>query len=324
MAYDDAPKLLKDFLFYLDVVNGKSSKTIYEYYLDLRFFLRYIKKHKFKLNDEIDSIDISDIDSDFLKSITLQDTYEYLFFMKENRNNNACSLNRKSCSIRVFYKYLTNKAMAIETNVMENLESNSLPRRLPKHLSVNECENLLNSVDGKNCKRNYAILILFLSCGLRLSELVSLNLSDIDSEFITINGKGNKQRNIYLNKVCKDAVDDYVKNERNVENLTDDGKKALFTSRNGNRISRRMVQTIVEKQLLIAGLGDKNYSTHKLRHTAATLMHKHGGVDIRVLQEVLGHENLGTTQIYTHVDSEQIKDAVNSNPISKIKKDTQN
>ena len=324
MAYDDAPKLLKDFLFYLDVVNGKSPKTIYEYYLDLRFYLKYIKKRKLNLKQDINDVVITDIDADFFKTISLQDTYQYLYFMKETRGNNANSLNRKTCSIRVFFKYLTNKALALETNVMENLESNSLPRRLPKHLSVDECENLLNSIDGNNCKRNYAILILFLSCGLRLSELVSLNLSDVEADFLTINGKGNKQRNVYLNDVCKSAITDYIKNERITENLSPDAKNALFISRNGNRISRRMVQSLVEKQLKIAGLGDKKYSTHKLRHTAATLMHKYGGVDIRVLQEVLGHENLGTTQIYTHVDSEQIKDAVNSNPISKIKKDTQN
>lgn len=323
MAYDDVPRLLKEFLFYLDVVNGKSEKTIYEYYIDLRFYLRFIKKLKNNLTDELSEISIIDIDSDFLKSITLQDTYEYLYYMKETRKNNANSLNRKTCSIRVFFKYLTNKAMVLDTNVMENLESSSLPRRLPKHLSINECEALLDSVDGNNCKRNYAILLIFLSCGLRLSELVSLNLSDIDSEFITITGKGNKQRNVYLNSVCKEAIEDYIKNERITDNLRDDAKNALFISRNGNRISRRMVQNIVEKQLKIAGLSDKKYSTHKLRHTAATLMHKHGGVDIRVLQEVLGHENLGTTQIYTHIDSEQIKEAVNANPISKLKKDSQ-
>lgn len=322
MAYDDVPKLLKDFLFYLDVVNGKSQKTIYEYYLDLRFFLKFIKKHKYNLIDEISNVSVTDIDVSFLKSITLEDTYEYLFYMKETKKANANTINRKICSIRVFFKYLTNKAVVLESNVMENLESNSLPRRLPKHLSLDECQALLNSANGKNCKRDYAILLLFLNCGMRLSELVSINLSDVDNDYMTITGKGNKQRSIYLNENCKEAINDYLKNERKFDNLTDDGRRALFLSSRGSRISRRMVQYVVENHLKAAGLGDKQYSTHKLRHTAATLMHKYGGVDVRVLQEVLGHENLGTTQIYTHIDSDQIKQAVNANPLSKIKKES--
>ena len=320
MTYDDIPKALKDFLFYLDVVNGKSDKTIYEYYLDLRFYLKYVKKLKQNIATDVNEIDTTDIDTSFLKSITLQDTYEYLFYLKSHKKCNARTLNRKTCSIRVFFKYLLNKAAIIDRNPMENLESNSLPHTLPKHLSLDECNALLTSVDGKNSKRDYAILTLFLNCGLRLAELVSLNLTDIDSEFITITGKGNKQRNVYLNNACKDAISDYLQNERPYDNLNDDARKALFVSRNGNRISRRMVQYVVENRLKESGLANKNYSTHKLRHTAATLMHKYGGVDIRVLQEILGHENLGTTQIYTHIDNEQIKTAVDSNPISKIKR----
>lgn len=208
----------------------------------------------------------------------------------------------------------------LDKNPVENLESSALPRTLPKHLSLDECNVLLSSIDGNNSKRDYAILVLFLNCGFRLAELVSINLIDIDNDYITITGKGNKQRTLYLNQACSDAINDYLKNERPFDNLTDDARRALFVSRNGNRLSRRSVQHIVETRLKQCGLGDKNYSTHKLRHTAATLMHKHGGVDIRVLQEVLGHENLGTTQIYTHIDSEQIKNAVESNPVAKIKK----
>lgn len=320
MAYDDIPRTLRDYLFYLDVVSGKSHNTVYEYYLDLRNYLRFLKKNKLKLNSEIDEIDITDIEINFIKTITLEDTYEYLYYLKEKHGCNSRSVNRKSCSIRGYFKYLTNKMGLLEKNPMENLESSSLPKTLPVHLSLDECNVLLKSIDGKNCKRDYAILVLFLNCGLRLSELVSLNLSDINNEFITISGKGNKQRSLYLNDACIDAVNDYITNERQFNGLTDDGRKALFVSRNSNRISRRQVQYIVENRLKQCGLSGKGYSTHKLRHTAATLMHKHGGVDIRVLQEVLGHENLGTTQIYTHIDSEQIRNAVESNPISKIKK----
>lgn len=320
MAFDDVPKLLKEFLFYLDIVNGKSEKTIYEYYLDLRLYLKFIKKHRLQLTEEIFEVSVTDIDVDFIKTIKLEDTYEYLFYMKERRGCSARTINRKSCSIRVFFKYLTNKAGILEKNPMENLESSSLSQTLPKYLSLDESISLLDSIDGNNAKRDYAMLELFLNCGLRLSELVSINLSDIDSDYITITGKGNKQRSIYLNSVCKSAIDDYIQNERPFDNLKHEAKKALFVSRNGNRISRRAVQNVVEKRLKESGLGDKKYSTHKLRHTAATLMHKYGGVDIRVLQEVLGHENLGTTQIYTHIDNEQVKNAIDSNPISRASK----
>lgn len=320
MAYDDIPQYLRDYLFYLDIVTGKSQKTVYEYYLDLRHFFRYIKLKKQNLKCEIDEVTITDLDLYFFKAIRLEDTYEYLYYLKEKRGCNSRTVNRKTCSIRGFFKYLTNKMGLLDKNPVENLESSALPRTLPKHLSLDECNVLLSSIDGNNSKRDYAILVLFLNCGFRLAELVSINLIDIDNDYITITGKGNKQRTLYLNQACSDAINDYLKNERPFDNLTDDARRALFVSRNGNRLSRRSVQHIVETRLKQCGLGDKNYSTHKLRHTAATLMHKHGGVDIRVLQEVLGHENLGTTQIYTHIDSEQIKNAVESNPVAKIKK----
>lgn len=320
MAYDDVPKAIRDFLFYLDVVTGKSKNTIYEYYLDLKYYFKFIKKLKTKAKQDVDCIDISDIDINFIKQITLEDTYEYLYHMKEVRGCQNRTLNRKCCSIRGFFKYHCNKTGELKENPMENLESSSLPRTLPKHLSLDECGQLLGSaLDGKNQKRDFAILTLFLNCGMRLSELVSINLSDLGNEYLTITGKGNKQRSIYLNESCKSAVEDYIKNERRHDNLTEDARKALFVSNKGNRITRRRVQQIVEEHLKKSGLADKQYSTHKLRHTAATLMYRYGNTDVRVLQEILGHENLGTTQIYTHVDSEQVKHAIDKNPVAAIK-----
>lgn len=321
VAYDDVPKIIKDFLFYLDVVTGKSKNTVYEYYLDLRCYFKFLKNKKDKLPQElIADTDISNINIDFIRQVSLEDTYEYLYYMKETRRCNNRTLNRRCCSIRGFFKYLCNKSGELTVNPVENLESSSLPHTLPKHLSLNECELLLNSAsDGNNSKRDFAILTLFLNCGMRLAELISINLSDLGNDYLTITGKGNKQRSIYLNEACKSAIEDYIKNERRQDNLTEDAKKALFISRNGNRITRRRVQQIVEEHLKKSGLSAKNYSTHKLRHTAATLMYRYGNVDIRVLQEILGHENLGTTQIYTHVDSEKIKQAIDANPVSEIK-----
>lgn len=319
MQYDNAPAILREYLMYLSVVNGKSQKTIYEYHLDLVNYLKFIKKLKYSLKEDLDEIIITDIDINFIKTITLEDTYEYLYHLKEIKNCQSRTLNRKSCSIRGFFKYLVNKKHYFDKNPVENLESSAIPHTLPKYLSLEECTKLLQNVSGKNSKRDYAALVLFLNCGMRLSELVSINLSDIGGEFITITGKGNKQRSLYLNDACKSAIEDYITNERPFNNLTDDARNALFVSQKGSRMTTRAVQYVVEKRLKEAGLSDKNYSTHKLRHTAATMMHKYGGVDIRVLQDILGHENLGTTQIYTHVDSEQIRSAVDANPVSKIK-----
>ncbi len=320
MAYDDIPKDIRDFLFYLDVVTGKSKKTIYEYYLDLRYYFKFLKALNNNSLSNIDNVDILDVDIEFIKKVTLEDTYQYLYHMKEDRKCSNRTLNRKCCSIRGFFKYLYNKTKKIDYNPMENLESSSLPRTLPKHLSLDECEKLLSSAnDGNNSKRDFAILTLFLNCGMRLSELVGINLSDLGNDYLTITGKGNKQRNIYLNDACKDAINDYLAHERRHDNLTDDARKALFISNKGNRITRRRVQQVVEEHLKKCGLSDKKYSVHKLRHTAATLMYRYGNTDIRVIQEILGHENLGTTQIYTHVDSEQIKDAIDSNPVAAIK-----
>jgi len=321
MDYSSAPSYVKEYLMYLTVVTGKSPKTVYEYYHDLLNFFRFIKRDRLNSDQTIENVDVTDIDLDFIKTVTLADAYNFLYYLSDVKKCGAATRNRKMCSIRGFFKYMHNKKGLLDTNPVENLESSSLPKTLPKFLSLNECEALLNSVDGKNAKRDYAALVLFLNCGMRLSELVSINLSDIGSDFITITGKGNKQRNLYLNDACKNAINDYLTNERNFNNLTDDARKALFVSQKGTRMTPRAMQYVVEKRLNAAGLSDKNYSTHKLRHTAATMMHKYGGVDIRVLQDVLGHENLGTTQIYTHIDSEQIKNAVESNPIAKIKKD---
>ena len=316
--YDQLPQTLKDFVFYLEVVLGKSKSTTYEYLLDLENFLRYMKiiKNNMPGNTKIHNVVIHDIDIPFIASITVKDIYDYLYYCREKRDNGSRTIARKMSTLRTYFKYMTQRMHYLSSNPMENVETPSLPKTLPKYLSLEESTELLRAV--KNSRRDYAILTLFLNCGLRLAELVSLNLKDIRNEYVVITGKGNKQRTIHLNQACRESVDDYITHERPKEGLKD--PDALFISRNKCRISRRAVQNIVEKYLKLAGLDEKQLSTHKLRHTAATLMHRHGHVDIRVLQEILGHENLGTTQIYTHVDSETIREASMSNPLSNIKR----
>lgn len=316
--YNDVPQIVRDFLMYIQVVRGESKVTGEDYYFDLRTFFKYMKMRKCSIDDTpFEKIDITDIDIDFIRSITLSDIYEFLFFLENVRKNSARSRSRRISCLRTFFKYLTNKANLLTDNPIEELDSPSLPKSLPRYLNLDDSVKLLESVDGPNKQRDFAILTIFLNCGLRLSELVNLNLSDVKGDFITVNGKGNKQRSIFLNDACKSSIEDYLK-IRPRDGLKD--RDALFISRNRARISPKTVQWLVKKHLQAAGLSDQKLSTHKLRHTAATLMHRHGNVDIRVLQEILGHENLGTTQIYTHVDNDQVRSAAESNPLSSFKK----
>ncbi len=316
--HDSLPQTVKDFVFYIEIVLGKSKSTTYEYILDLSNFFRYvkIKKQSLPTTTKLHDVPIHDIDVAFVSWITVEDIYDYLYYCREKRKNNSKTIARKMSTLRVYFRYMTQRMHLLKNNPMENIEAPSLPKTLPKYLTLEESTELLSAVKGS--RRDYAILTIFLNCGIRLAELVSLNIGDIKNEYVVITGKGNKQRTIHLNPACRHAIEDYIRKERPQEGLKD--PQALFISRNKSRISRRAVQNLVEKYLKTAGLGDKHLSTHKLRHTAATLMHRHGHVDIRVLQEILGHENLGTTQIYTHVDSESIKEASLNNPLSKLKR----
>lgn len=313
---NEAPLVVRDFLNYMETIKGKSKNTIKEYFYDLRLFIRFIKQYK-NLTDEtdMDKIDISDVDIEVIKSISLSDLYEYMSFLSRERDNNASSRARKVASIKSFFNYLTNKAKKLEYNPASELESPKILKRLPKYLNVEESKKLLGAIDGKNRERDYAIITLFLNCGLRLSELVGININRIRNDTLTVIGKGDKERTIYLNSACVKAINDYLK-VRPVEGVKD--KNALFLSERKQRISPKTVQYIVKKYIKNAGLDPERYSTHKLRHTAATLMYKHGKVDIRALQEILGHESISTTEIYTHVDSDQLKKAVESNPLAEI------
>lgn len=268
---------------------------------------------------EFNEIDISAADIELVRSVTISDLYAFMVYCKEELNNNTATRARKTSTLRIFFKYMSVQTHQIPNNPAELLESPKVKQSLPRHLTLENSLELLNSVDGANERRDYCILTLFLNCGLRLSELCGLNLSDISSDGImTVTGKGNKQRAVYLNDSCLAAIKAYLAVRPN-EGIIVTDKNALFISRNRRRISPKTVQHIVKTYLEKAGLGDMGFSTHKLRHTAATLMYQHGNVDIRVLKDILGHANLGTTQIYTHVSDAQIKRAVDANPLSNVK-----
>jgi len=314
--YNDIPQDAKNFLSYLNNIKNKSEKTINEYYYDLRTFFRFMKCHRNSESfDEFDKIDCSDITISFIKEITLDDLYEYLMYTNSDRYNNASSRARKVSSLKSFFNYLTSKAHLLDYNITKELDSPKIPSKLPIFLTLDESLNLLAKIDGEFKIRDYCIITLFLNCGMRLSELVGINITDIHGDTLTVTGKGNKQRTIYLNDACKNAIKEYME-VRPKDNVRD--RRALFLSKQKTRISNNMVYRMIKKNLERAGLDTTVYSPHKLRHTAATLMYKYGNVDVRALQVILGHEQLSTTQIYTHIDEEQLRDAASKNPLSKV------
>lgn len=317
---DESFPILKEYLYYQQTIRQKSVKTVDEYFLDLRTFFRFIKFHRHIVPADtmFDEIPIDDIDLAFLKKIDLNDAYEYMNYLQRERGNNASSRARKCSSLKGFFKYLTKKKHYLDSDPMDELEMPKKKKALPKYLTLEQSLELLNAIEGDNRERDYAVITLFLNCGLRVSEMAGLNYTDIRSDnTIRVLGKGNKERVIYLNSACINAINDYMR-VRPVDEVKD--KNALFISRNHRRMSVKTIQAMVYKYLEKIGLSAQGYSCHKLRHTAATLMYQHGGVDVRVLKEVLGHENLGTTEIYTHLSSEQMKKAADANPLSNVKK----
>lgn len=325
--FSDSPQILRDFLTYHENIKGQSPRTISEYYLDLRMFLRFIRlmRNDMPMSTPLEDIPIKDIDIDFLGSITTSEVFDFLSYLANDRPLNpdsvyteygidSSSRSRKLSAIKSFYKYLTVRTKQLQENPVADLEYPKLRKSLPKYLTLSQASALLQAVSGQNAKRDYAILMLFLNCGIRRSELVGLNLTDVYEDRIRVVGKGNKERFVYFGSACHKAIEDYME-ERNKLVLTDN--RALFASRNGNRISVTAVHRLVEKALIKAGLDATQFSAHKLRHTAATMMLS-GGVDVKTVQEVLGHENLNTTQIYTHIENTELKLAAEANPLSKL------
>lgn len=312
------PQLVQDYLTYVEAIKGHSSLSVLEYASDLRTYFRFMVKHKglFPADAPDNELDLTIVDINFIKTITLNDTYTFLIYCKNERRNNEATRARRVVAIRRFFSYLSENLGLLPANPMKNLDAPKTKKSLPKYLTLDESKKLLSVISGKNKERDFAIVTLFLNCGMRLSELVSINYNDIKSDgTIVITGKGNKERTIYLNQACIDAITAYMKVRPN-DKVKD---RALFLSSRYQRINPRTVEMMVNKYIDMAGLGGRGLSVHKLRHTAATLMYQHGNVDVLVLKEILGHENLGTTEIYTHIQSDASKNAVDSNPLANSK-----
>ena len=325
---EENPDYLNAFLDYSTTILNKSPNSIKEYNYDLAMFLKFIKIH-FRLTNETDfsKVKIYDLPYEIIKKIELDDIHAFLGYLTTTFNSKSATRARKISTIRIFFKYLSqdaSKKFLLDHNPALNLKTPKKDKRLPKYLSLDDSKRLLDAAsneDNRNCERDFAITTLFLNCGIRLSELVGININDIDFEDCKLNviGKGNKERTIYLNKACMKALSSYLNvRPKIVDKDNKNSDKALFLSERKERISNRTVQYIINKELMEAGLDSRKYSVHKLRHTAATLMYQYGEVDIRALQELLGHESISTTEIYTHVNSDQVRSAVERNPLANL------
>lgn len=322
------PKTVREFATYKTAIENCSQKTVGEYVLDLRTFFRYIVASRDGISlysEEFSEIDLRSIDVEYIKSIGTDEIYEFLLYVGQYRDNQWSAKSRKLSALKSYYKFMTIKKHYLEENPVINIESPKRKKTLPKYLNLEESKALLESVindkESKTKERDYAIITLFLNCGMRLSELVNINLNDLDSEMrcVKVTGKGAKERIIYLNHACQSALLSYLElREQNDTEHNNYSVQPLFLSSRNQRISPKTVQHVVYKYLKLAGLGYKGFSVHKLRHTAATLMYQSGNVDVRVLKDILGHEQLNTTQIYTHVSDESMENAMYANPLSSI------
>lgn len=323
------PVVILQFLSYKSALQNCSPNTVSEYELDITLFFRFVIANRTGKLDELDGISISEVDEVFINSVRPDEVYSYLLYLTNVRKNMPNSRARRLSAIKAFYKYHTSKSHIVKTNPVADIEAPKKAKTLPKFLSLDESKKLLASVDRSSptYERDYCILTMFLNCGMRLSELVGINLADVsdDMKFLTVTGKGAKQRIVYLNDACRSALADYLsvrqqKAHERGRTIPDEAKNALFLSGRNLRISDKTVQWLVKRHLALAGLEGRGYSTHKLRHTAATLMYNYGDVDVMTLKDILGHEQLNTTQIYTHVSNEKMADAMSNNPLAKIKK----
>ncbi len=320
------PEIINRFSNYQNHLN-RSPLTIEQYRMDLMLFVRYQTARGNGLattGEEFDKIDIRHAEIDFFREMTSNDIYNFLLYLTTERGNQPRARARKLSSLRVFYKYLFHVLKVIDYNPTDAIESPNVKPSLPKHLTLDESKLLLDTVRGdeanKNRVRDFAIITLFLNCGMRLSELCGISMHDIDPKLqsMRVIGKGRKERIVYLNGACREALEAHLAIRRQLQDVKD--KNALFVSGRGTRISNKTVQHLVYSYLEKAGLGYRKLSVHKLRHTAATLMYQSGKVDVRVLKDILGHEQLNTTQIYTHVSDAQMQSAMEFNPLSKEKK----
>lgn len=319
--YEGCPAIIKEFLHYSESIQGLSIRTVNAYYVDLRTFFRFLVQYRklVEADTPFEKIDIQMVDLPFIRNISKAEIYEYTYYLTRERGNNATTRARKLSCLKSFFKYFTSKTGQLPQNPAEDLEMPKLKKRLPKYLSLEESKELLSCIQSDFYERDYCIIMLFLNCGMRLSELVGINTTDIKNDTIRIVGKGNKERTVFLNQACLEALEALIAELNKMTTKRKEANALFVSKKTGGRLTPRRVQQIVNQCLATAGLAGKGYSVHKLRHTAATLLYQYGRVDMLALKEILGHEALSTTQIYTHLESAQLKQAAQASPLSNFK-----
>ena len=324
----ESPEYLNYYLKYIRYILLYSETTVNEIYADIRTFFRYLivinneKEYANLTKDNFKEIKIKEVSLEMLEAIKPYTINDYLYFLRYTLDNSAKTRNRKLSSLKNFFKYLADNNL-ISFNPTQHAKYGNVEKRLPKYLTLNDSKTLLSKTitsNKRNTIRDYAIECIFLNCCLRLSELVGLNFTDmkLDERTIKITGKGSKQRIIYINDATFEAINEYLKIRPKLDKTNKD-YNALFLSERKKRISRRTVQTITENCLKMAFDGSKdNLHTHSLRHTGATLMHNENNANIVIIQKILGHEQLSSTEIYTHITNKKMKEIMQNCTISSI------
>ena len=321
VTHPDVCDDVNGFLHYLVIIKGHAPQTAFNYYVDLKEFFAYLAVSRHLCApDAAQDFDQTQIDLEFIRKVTAEEIYEFLYMLQQKKGCKATTRTRKLSALRGFFRYMVVVKNKLQIDPTATVDSAKKPKTLPKYLSEPEAIKLLNNIQSDFYERDYCMITLFLNCGMRLQELVRIDLPDIKEDTILLHGKGNKERPAYLTPACVDALRHYLTERARLKNIPESDRNALFVSRRtGRRLSPRRVEQIVERCLKSAGLSGRGFSPHKLRHTAATLMYQTGDVDILELKELLGHENVATTQIYTHLDASQLRGAVNASPLSRVK-----
>ena len=320
--FEDASPDIVEYVRYLEVIAGKSANTAFNYYCDLRNFSKFMKRRRGLVPDDMEmkDIDPKGLDTAFWGSVSKEDIYEYLYFLSRECGNKKSSTARRLASLHGFYDYLVNQVNRLKQNPTASIRPPKQDKVLPKYLTAEQSKDLLECTQTQSDfpERDYCMVVLFLNCGMRLAELVGMDLEDIDLEQrqIRLFGKGHKERMVYLNDACVEALQLYLKKRNAMEGLNPREKAVFLTRRRKERIGNRRVEQLITGAMKAAGL--KGFSTHKLRHTAATLMYQTGNVDILTLKQLLGHSSVGTTQIYTHLQEFQVRAAIEQNPLGTV------
>lgn len=319
LSYPDCPPLLDRYIKHSIAISNKAKRTVNSYVVDILLFLRFYARLSGKVaeNTNLKDIKVKTMTDAEICAVTADDIFSFLYFLADDRKNSPGTRKHKLSSLHSFYNYILLVEKAIDKNPVNYVERPStkgLATRPPKFLELDQSKALLKTIDGQFQERDYCMILLFLTCGMRLSELTRINLKDFSDKTLKIVGKGNKPRTVPLNQMCLEAIADYRAIRDGLPNLVD--KDAMFVSkRTGKRIGNRQVEKIVTKYIAESGLQATGCTTHSLRHSAATMYYR-AGVDLQQIARILGHSSTKVTEIYTHIDESSLAEIIDNSPLA--------